>query len=105
MEYSKDIFSCRVLDGQLLDGIYVVRDGVIYFHSRFFSTRASKLKEKLLHATYEGLLFSPTGFIRAYRTILEGFIWEGFKEEMHHHMRICMDFLEDEERHNSLVEL
>ena len=45
-------------------------------------TRASKLKEKLLDVAYEGFLSKPTGFIRAYRTILEGFIWEGFKEEM-----------------------
>ena len=31
VEYSKDLFSCRVLDGQLLDGRYAVRYGVIYF--------------------------------------------------------------------------
>ena len=68
-------------------------------------TRASKLKEKLLDVAYEGFLSKPTCFIRVYRTILDGFIWEGFKEEIHHHMRRCMDCLEVEERHKSLVEL
>ena len=70
-----DLFSCRVLDGQLSDVRYAVRDGVIYFKINIFLTRASKLKEKLLHGAYEGFLSKPTGFIRAYRTILEGFIW------------------------------
>ena len=83
VEYSKDIFACRVLDDQLSDGRYAVMDGVIYFQSRVFLTRDSKLKEKLLDASYEGFLSKPTGFIRAYRTILEGFICEGFKEEIH----------------------
>ena len=29
MEYSKDLFSCRVLDDQLTDGRYAVVDGAI----------------------------------------------------------------------------
>ena len=78
---------------------------VIYFQSMIFLTRASKLKEKLLEVAYEGFLSKPSGFIREYHTILKGFIWKGFKEEMHHHMRKCMAFLKDEERHKSLEEL
>ena len=87
VEYSKDLFSCRVLDDQISDGRYAVIDGVIYFQCRVLLTRAYKLKDKLLYETYEGFLSKPTSFIRAYHTILEGFIWEGFKEEMHHNMR------------------
>ena len=105
VEYSKDIFSCRILDGQLLDGRYTLRDGVIYYQSRIFLTRASKLKGKLLHAKYEVFLSSHTDFMRAYHTIMEGFTWEGFKEEINQHIRRCMDYLEIEERHNSLEEL
>ena len=93
VEYSKDLFSCRVLDDQLSDGRHTVVYGFIYFQSRDFLTRSSKLKEKLLDAAYQGFLSKPTGFIRAYRTILEGFIWEVFKEYIHHHMRRCMDYL------------
>ena len=83
MEYSKDIFSRKVLDGHLSDGRYAVRDGVIYYHSRIFLTRASKLKEKLLHVAYEDFLPSHIDFIRAYHIIMEVFTWEGFKEEIH----------------------
>lgn len=30
MEYSKDLFTCKVLDGQEMDGKYKVVNGVIY---------------------------------------------------------------------------
>ena len=43
--------------------------------------------------------------MRAYHNIMEGLIWEGFKEDIHQHIRRCMDFLKMEERHNSLEEL
>ena len=36
---------------------------------------------------------------------MEGFTWEGFIEEMHQHIRICVVCLEIEERHNYLAEL
>ena len=75
MEYSKDLFTCEVLDGELMDGRYKLVDGVIYFHEHIYLARDSKLKEKLLNATYEILLSKPTGFIRAYHTILDGFMW------------------------------
>ena len=41
VEYSKDLFSCRVLDDQLSNGRYAMVDGVIYFQSRVFLTRGS----------------------------------------------------------------
>ena len=64
MEYSKDLFTCKVLDGQLMDGRYKVVDGFIYSHDHIYLTRDSKLKSKLLNAAYEILLSKPTGFIK-----------------------------------------
>lgn len=32
MEYSKDLFTCKVLDGQEMDGKYKVVYGIIYVH-------------------------------------------------------------------------
>ena len=100
MEYNKDPFTCEVLDGKVMDGMYKVVGGVIYFHDQI-----SKLKEKLLNATYEILLSKPTGFIGAYHTILDGFMWENFKEEVHSHMKKCMDHLLDQDEHSSWEEL
>ena len=79
VEYSKNLFTCKVLDGKVIDGRYRVVDGVIYFHDQIYLTRDSKLKDELLHAAYEILLSNPTGFIRTYHSILEGFMWEDFK--------------------------
>ena len=55
VEYSKNLFTCKVLDAQVIDGKYRVVDGVIYFHDQIYLTRDSKLKKKILHATYEAL--------------------------------------------------
>ena len=55
VEYSKNLFTCKVLDGQVIYGSYRVVDGVIYFHDHIYLTRYSKLKEGILHATYEAL--------------------------------------------------
>ena len=76
-------------------------DGVIYFYNIILLVSDSKLKERLLDAIYEILLSKPTGFVRAYHTLLGGFIWEGFKEEVHSHMKMCMDYLVEEEEHSS----
>lgn len=94
-----------ILDDQLHEEGYLVRDGVINYHGRIFLPRASKLKGKLLQAVHEDFLFSHTYSMRAYHTIMEGYFWEGFEEEIYQHMRRCMDHVEMEEIHNSLEEL
>ena len=75
----------------MIDGRHKVVEGVIYSHDQIYLARDSKLKEKLLNAAYEILLSKPTGFIKAYHTILDGFMWENFKEDVHSHMGECMD--------------
>ena len=97
MEYSKDIFTCRILDDQLHEEEYAIRDGVIYYHGRVFLSRASKLKVKLRQTAHEDFLLSHTYSMRTYQTIMEGYSWEGFEEEIYQHMRRCMDHMEMEE--------
>ena len=36
---------------------------------------------------------------------MEGYTWEGFEEEIYQHLRRCMDHVEMEEIHNSLMGL
>ena len=99
MEYSKDLFTCKVLDRKEMDGKYKVVDGIIYVHDQIYLTKDSKLKNKLLDTTYEVLFSNPTSFIKTYHAILDGFMWENFKEEMHSHMSKCMNHLLVEEEH------
>ena len=48
MEYSKDRFTCEILDGQVTDERYRVMDEVIYYQDHILLTRDSKLKENIL---------------------------------------------------------
>ena len=72
VEYSKNLFTCKVLDGQVIDWRYSVVDGVIYFHDQIYLTRDSKLKEEILHAVYEALFLGHVYFIESYHIIMDG---------------------------------
>ena len=74
VEYSKDLGACMIIDDLDGDNRYMVEDMVIYSHGRVFLTRASKLKEELLHAAHED--FFSWNF-DAYLSLEEDFIWEG----------------------------
>ena len=49
VEYSKDRFSCEVVDGQITDERYRVMDEVTYYRDRIFLTESSQLKKKIFH--------------------------------------------------------
>ena len=105
VDYSNDFFTCMILDDQLEEEGYSFQANFIYYHGRIFLSRDSKLKEKLLQATHEDFLFSHTYSMRSYHTIMEGYTWEVFEEEIYQHLRRCMDHVEMEERHKYLEEL
>ena len=100
VDYSKNHFTCEVLDGQVTDERYRVMDGVIYYHDQIFLTRDSKLKEKVLHVAHDSLLSGHQGFIRTYRAFRERLSWEGLKEDLLQHIRKCVFFLKNEEENN-----
>ena len=78
VEYSKDRFTCEMLDGQVTDERYRVMDGVIFCWDKIFLTRDSNLKEKILHASHDSPLY--------------GFSWKGLKEDVLQHIRECIVF-------------
>ena len=76
-----------ILDDPKGDDRYMVDDMVIYSYGRVFLTRASKLKEKLLHAAHEDF-FSM--HFDAYLSLVEEFIWEGIQHDIFQHMERCI---------------
>ena len=66
VDYSKDLYTCMILDDQLHEEGYSVQEGFIYYHGRIFLSRASKLKNKLLQRAYEEFFFSHTYSMKAY---------------------------------------
>ena len=87
MEYSKDHFSCEILDDHISDDRYKVMDEVIYFRDRIFLTGGSQLKEKVLHASHGSPLSGHQGFTKTYMAIRERFSWKGLKEDILRHVR------------------
>ena len=63
---------------------------VIYSYGRIFLTRASSLKEKLLHAAHEDFLAMH---MDAYFSLLEEFTWEGIQHDLYHHMDRCISWM------------
>ena len=56
VEYSKDRFSCEVLDDQVTDDRYRVIDEIIYYKYRIYLTEGSQLKKKILQASHDSPL-------------------------------------------------
>ena len=86
VEYSQDPGACMILDGPDDDDRYMVDDMVIYYYDKILLTRASSLKEKLLHAAHEDFLYMH---FDAYFALLEKFTWEGIHHDIYHNMERC----------------
>ena len=59
MEYSKDLFTCGVIDGEVKDERFKVVDGVIYFYNLILLNKDSKLKEGLLDESMRSCFPNP----------------------------------------------
>ena len=92
--YSKDLFTCMILDDQLHEEGYSVQEGVIYYHDSIFLSRASKLKKKLLQRAYEEFLFSHTYSMKFYNIIMRSYTWKGFEGELYQHCQRCINHVE-----------
>jgi hypothetical protein len=60
VEYSKNRFSCEILDGQRFDDRYRVIDDIIYYKDRIYLVLESHLKDKILHAAHTSPLAGHT---------------------------------------------
>jgi hypothetical protein len=67
VEYSKNKFACKVLDGQIQDDMYKVIDDVIFYKDRVYLVPDSRLKKKILPAVHDSPLAGHQGFFKTYR--------------------------------------
>ena len=77
VEYSKNRFTCEILDGQVQDDRYRVIDDVIYYNDRIYLVSESKLKEKIMQASHNSPLAGHLGYLKAYRSVCERISWNG----------------------------
>jgi hypothetical protein len=90
VEYSKNKFSCEVMDGQIQDERYRVIDDVILYKDRVYLVPDLGLKKKILRAVHDSPLAGHQGFFKTYRRIRERFSWKGLKHDVMRHVSECV---------------
>jgi hypothetical protein len=89
VEYSKNIFACELMDGQVKDDNFRIMDDIIYYKGQIFLIPESTFKAKVLQASHDSPVAGNQGFIKTYRQIWERFTWKGLKEDVMCHIKDC----------------
>jgi hypothetical protein len=89
VEYSKNKFTCELLDGLVQDDRYSIVNDIIYYKGRIYLVPESGLKKKILQATHDSPLAGHQGFLKTYRMIRERFSWKGLKEDVLKYVKEC----------------
>jgi hypothetical protein len=82
VEYSKNKFTCEVMDGKIQDDRYRVIDDVIFYKDKVYLVPDLELKKKILKVVHDSPLAGHLGFFKTYRQIKERFSWKGLKQDV-----------------------
>jgi hypothetical protein len=86
VEYSKNNFTCEVMDGKIHDDRYRVINDVLFYKDRVYLMQDSGIKKKILTAVHDSPLVGHQGFFKTYRQIRERFSWKGLKQDVMRHI-------------------
>jgi hypothetical protein len=89
VEYSKNKFSCEVMDGKVIDDRYWVLDDVIFYKDRIYMVLESTLKGKILKVCHDSPTEGHHGCFKTYSHIMERFSWKGLEDDVLKHIREC----------------
>ena len=89
VEYSKNTFSCDILDGWTQDDHYQVIDDIIYYKYKIYLVLEYQLKDKIMHATHNSPLVGYLGYLKNYTKIREIFMWKCLKTDVFIFVREC----------------
>jgi hypothetical protein len=90
VEYSKNKFTCEVLDGHVLDDRYMVIDDVIFYKYRVYLVPDLGLKNKILATIHDSPLVGHQKFFETYRKNKERFSWKGLKQYVMRYISECV---------------
>jgi hypothetical protein len=82
VEYSKNTFSCELMEGIIQDDRYRVVDDIIYYKDKIYLVPESTLKDKILREVHDAPLAGHLGYLKTYRKVRERFSWKGLKEDV-----------------------
>jgi hypothetical protein len=89
VEYSKDQFSCELMDGHIQDDMYRVVDDTIYYRGSIYLVLESTLREEIMRDMHDMPLEGHHGYFRTYQHIRERFSWKGLEDDVLRHMKEC----------------
>jgi hypothetical protein len=92
VEYSKNTFTCEMMEVNIQDGRYRVMDYIIYYKDMIYPVPETKLKDKILREVHDAPLGGNWGYLNNYMQVREIFSWKGLKDDVLHHVRECMTF-------------
>jgi hypothetical protein len=69
VEYSKNKFACKLMDGEVQDDMYMIIYEIIYCKGRIYLVPESLFKKKVLQAFHNSPLEGHQGFLKSYRNI------------------------------------
>jgi hypothetical protein len=105
VEYSKNKFSCEVLDGKIQDDRYRVIDDVILYKDKVYLVLYSRLKKKILATVHDSPLVGHEVFFKTYRQIMERFSWKGIKQDVMRYISECVAYQQNKSKHMLLTGL
>lgn len=79
VEYSKDQWAWKILEGTHGDENYRVMDDVIYYKDHILLILLSHLRERIPHAAYFSPLLGHQGILKTYRIVKEHCTWKCLK--------------------------
>jgi hypothetical protein len=71
VEYSKDWFSCKLMDGHIQDDRYKVVDDIIYYGASIYLVPESTLREEIMRVIHDTPLTGHLGYFQTYQQIKE----------------------------------
>jgi hypothetical protein len=90
VEYSKNKFTCEVMDGQIQDDRYRVIDDVIFYKYIVYLVLDMRLKKNILTVVHDSPLAGHHRFFKTYRQIRERFSWKDLKQDVMRHIYECV---------------
>jgi hypothetical protein len=105
VEYSKNKFTCEVMDGKIQDDRYRVIENVIFYKERVYLVPYSELKKNILTVVHDSPLAGHQWFFKSYKQIKERFSWKGLKHDVMRHIIECVTFQQNKSDHTLLAGL
>jgi len=90
VEYSKNKFPCKLINGLISGYRYRVEDEVIFYKDRICLISESTLKKDILEAAHDPQLTGHQGLFETYRQIKGRFFRKGLKDDVLRRIKECM---------------